>query len=242
MDFLGNDRFLGGVHVGYARTHLSLDDDLGGGNADNYFASAYGTWLGKSGYLEGTLAYSRHQYDNRRKIEIGNIESTARSEHAGNAVSAQLGTGTVCPAGPWQLRPRASLLYTYLDQSGFTESGADSLNLHVEGHGAHSLKSELGMEIARPFRFGENLLVPEVGVAWEHDFGIDDRAITSSFEGLPGNTFTVARDNVEADSTRLHAGIVLVHGNRFLTALNFDAILHQNHTAHAVSGELRIAF
>ena len=221
---------------------MKTDDNVGEGNTDSYFASAYGTWTGEAGYLEGTLTAGLHQYQDERSIDIGTIHRTATSKHKGQTVSTGLGTGTILPAGNWQVQPRASLLYTYLYQPGFNETGADSLNMQVATRETHSLKSELGVQIARVFHLGENLLIPEVSAAWEHDFDVDDRKITTSFEGLPGSTFTVEQTDVPTESQRLHAGLILVHKKRFQTALSYDASFHKNYTAQGLSGEVRISF
>ena len=243
MDFVGYEHFQGGFHLGYTRTHLITDDNFAKSDTDSYFASAYGTWMNQAGYLEGTLTLGWHQYQDERNIDIGTIHRTATSKHKGQAVSTGLGTGTVLPWGRWQVQPRAALLYTFLNQPSFIETGADSLNMHVATRETHSLKSELGAQLARVFHLGEeNLLIPEISAAWEHDFDVDDRQITTSFEGLPGNTFTVQQTDVPTESGRLHAGLILVHKKRFQTSLSYDALLHKNYTAHGVSGEVRISF
>ncbi|MBS0539407.1 MAG: autotransporter outer membrane beta-barrel domain-containing protein, partial [Proteobacteria bacterium] len=95
--------------------------------------------------------------------------------------------------------PFARLQGSTTTQNGFTESGADSLNLTVAGQTTNSLRTtlgaDLGAELAR-MAFG-------VRLGWQHEHADTGRPMTASFAGAPGQAFTVTGATPQRDSAVL---------------------------------------
>jgi outer membrane autotransporter protein len=133
------------------------------------------------------------------------------------------------------------LQYTYLDEDGFQETGADSLNLQVGDRQTDDLVSELGMRIARVFEMNGANLIPEVGVAWSHNFNIDDRDITASFAGAPGTSFTVDSQDID-DGAVVDAGLTFVHKSGWSTAIRYIGEFREDFESNGIIGEIQYAF
>ena len=236
------NRLLTGVDFGYTKTHINVDDDQGNGSIDSYYASLYGTYLIERTYLEGVLSYSRHRYDNTRHIIVGSVDESADSKHDGNAVSVLVGGGTTFPYQKWELQPFTSLLYTYLSENSYEESGAGSLDMKVNNRQTSSLVSELGLRVAGAFPTANGRFIPEVSAAWQYDFDIDDRAITASLAGTPTAAFTVPGQGLERNSAILRGGISYVENGGVTFSWKYSADLGGDHTAQAVSGQISIPF
>jgi len=159
---------------------------VGDGSVKDVIGSLYGSYYWGNAYLEGVFSYGGERYHNHRHLSIGSIQRDALSSHNGDIYSVYLDAGYNVKAGNFDVVSFASLFYAHLDEDGFAESGADSLNLTVDRRRTDSLISELGIRVGHAFRLTNGSLIPEFSTAFSYDFDIDDRVITSSFAGSPG--------------------------------------------------------
>ena len=82
------------------------------------------------------------------------------------------------------MKPFATLDYTALYQKGFTESGADSLNLTVQGRHAHTLRSQVGLSAMRSFKMGhEGCFAPKVWISGINEATLIKHHYIANFEG-----------------------------------------------------------
>jgi outer membrane autotransporter protein len=241
-DCAPNDRLLAGVDLGYTKTHLDIDDAQGDGSFDSYYASLYGTYLIERSYLEAVLSYSRLRYENTREITVGSIDQSAQSDHDGNAFSLLVGGGRMFPHKQWVFQPFTSLLYTYLEEDSFGESGADGMDMKVDSHQTSSLISQLGLRVAGDIPTANGKLIPEVSAAWEYNFDIDNRDITASLTSSPTEPFTVPGQEIDRNSAVLRAGITYIGKGGITTSLKYSADLGGDHSSQALSGQISIPF
>jgi outer membrane autotransporter protein len=242
FDFVLTDRLVAGFGFDYAYTDIDLAANAGDGKIRSTGGSLYGTYFSDRTYVEGVLSYAKQEYDNDRNIVIGPIRRTADSDHDGNAFSAFLSGGYDFHLTDWTLGPFASLQYIYLDEEGFEESGAGSINLEVDDRQTQSLVSELGLRVARVFKTDNGSLIPEISAAWNHDFDIDDRDITASFVSSPGASFTIEGQDIKSNGATFGAGITFIHKSGFTTSLKYNGEFREDYRAHGVIGEIRFVF
>jgi fibronectin-binding autotransporter adhesin len=82
--------------------------------------------------------------------------------------------------------PCASIDYFYHDRDSFTESGADSLNLHVSSTGNRTLRTHLGMNISKDIQTtNSTAITPSLRVGWAREYPLDDRGIEASLGDQP---------------------------------------------------------
>ena len=240
-DFALNEQFAAGAGFGYAATNIDLDSNFGSTDLDSFFGSVYGTYYTKKFYLEGVFSYGRHSYDNRRRISIGEIRDVAESDYDADAYSASLEAGYDFSFGNWDLRPFASLLYTHLDEEGFRETGADSLDMQIEDNQTDSLSSELGVRLSRSFEMEKGILTPEFTAAWQKDYDSDRHEMAVSFAGEPTGLTVEGRER--SDSALLGAGVSFTsHGGGVSVSLQYDGEIAEDFSSHSLFGQIRIPF
>ena len=242
MDYALSETWLAGLSFGYSSNDLNFDTNAGDGDIDSYFGSLYTGWYHDAFYLESVLTYGSQAYDNKRNVVVGATRLTAHSDHDGNLYSAYLGSGYNFGDDIWQIGPFVSLEYLYLDEDGFEEKGAGVLNLIVDDRQTDALISQLGVRAARYFDTGLGALVPELSLAWLYDFDIDDRVITSSFAGASGDAFSITGQEVEQNGVVVGAALTLMQVNGIESSLSYSGEFRDGYDAHALIGQIRIAF
>ena len=242
FDYALTDNLLAGAGAIFTGTEIDHDDDAGEGAVQSKGLSFYGSYSPEPMYVEAGFSYAAQEYDNERKVVVGPIQRTAVSDHDGDAFSVFAGVGLEREIRKWTVMPFASLEYICLDEDGYEESGADSLNLIVDSRQTQSLVSELGLSVGRVFEVKQGKVVPEVRGAWNYDFGIDDRDITASFEGSPGASFTIEGQDAGEHGLTVGAGISFLHKGGWGVGLKSDGEFREDYSAGGVAGEFRFTF
>jgi len=242
IDYLLGNRTIIGVSGGYSYTDIDLDSNNGSGTINSNFASLYGSYFTKEMYLETSLAYSWQRFSNNRNVVVGSLQNTAHSDHDGNAFAASLEGGYNFDLGKLLVQPIAALQYINLEEDGFTETGAGSVNLIIDDRSTESLTSDLGLRFAKVFPTDFGSLIPELRVTWKHDFEIDDQVITAAFKGAPNVTFDVPGQDMDSEAATVSVGMTLIQKNGFSTNLKYDAELRDGYSSNGLFGELRYAF
>jgi outer membrane autotransporter protein len=132
------------------------------------------------------------------------------------------------------------LHYASLDEEEFEETGAGGIDLIVEDRRTESLVSELGLRVGRPIETNLGLLMPQLSIAWAHDFNVDDRKITARFADSPSTAFTVKGSDIESDAVRLGGFLTLTGSNELAVSAGFNAELREN--SSDVSGLIKLQF
>jgi outer membrane autotransporter protein len=218
VDRAFGEQFVAGLNAGYSYTDIDFDWNRGDSQIEAIHGSLYGTWVTENAYVDGTLSYARQDYSNRRRLVIGAIERTARSDHKANVFGAQFGGGYGFDLHGFGLRPFANLSYVLLDEEDFSESGAGALNLSVDDRTTHSLVSELGVRVARAFQPEIGTFVPYLSAAWKYDYNIDDRTIRSGLAGAPGTSFAVDGQSIKQNGALVGAGVLFFREHFTLSA------------------------
>ena len=242
MDYALSETWLAGLSFGYSSNDLSFDANAGDGDIDSYFGSFYTGWYDDAFYLESILTYGSQQFDNKRNVVVGATRYTARSDHDGNLYSAYLGSGYDFGDDAWKVGPFVSLEYLYLDEDGFEEEGAGVLNLMVDDRQTEALLSYLGFRAQGVIDTDVGHLIPELSVAWLHDFDIDDRVVTSSFAGAPGDAFSITGQEVEQNGLVVGASLTLMQAGGFQSSIAYSGEFRDGYDAHALIGQIRFAF
>jgi len=244
---LGVDVALGerlhlGTGVEWANADVDLDGDRGNASIGSTSWLLYGTWAGRQAYVEGAFSLGQETFANRRLVTGGATDFFAQSDHDGRALSALVGGGYRLPVAEWNVTPRADLLYVRLKEDGFRESGADNSVLIVSERTTESLASDLGVRVSRPFRLSTGFLVPDIGLAWGHDFDIGDRQIVAAFAGAPGVPFAVEAPQAARNWASSDAGVAFTSDDGFAAGLRYRGEFRSESRTHTVLGELRLSF
>ena len=229
-----------GIGFGFADTQIDLDSNFGSGDIDSFLASVYGTYFIDRAYLEGVFTYGDHRYDNNRRISIGAIQDYTKSDHDADAYSVLIEAGYDFSGYNWAIQPFASLFYTYLDEEGFQESGAGSLDMHIDNRQTDRLTSELGFRVSQSFKTSKGILTPEFNIAWQYDYDVDRYSMPISFTGVPAEINVDGRE--QSSSALLGAGLSFTSDSGITASLEYNGEIAHKFTTHGVFGQIRIPF
>ncbi|HEV7736839.1 MAG TPA: autotransporter-associated beta strand repeat-containing protein, partial [Chlamydiales bacterium] len=189
-----------GVMGAYSYSDVHVQQSRAQGHIDSYYGAVYAMLCNRWAFLDLACIGGYNHFDASRKIKFGvpnltPIDRHARTKHGGWNADLHLDGGVIID--PWQvieIRPFFALDGLMVHESSFQETGAQSLNLHVDKSNNRMLRSEAGINLSKCLRTRYVKLIPEVGasVVWE-TFGSGD-TYRSNLVGEPGS-FVVKNPN-----------------------------------------------
>ena len=240
IDHRISDEFIAGLSAGYIHTRLDFERMADKGSSDSYKAALYGNYSAGSWYTDGILSYASNSYETDRVITVGGITRTAKGDFNGQELAAYIEEGYVLTCKKFFIRPMAAIQVTHIRMDDYTETGAGALNLAVKSRSVDSYLGSVGLRVSRPVKKSDNLFIsPEVRMNWTHEFSNDDRAIKTSFAGVPGSSFVVAGDKPVRNNVILGLGINALFKESFNFYINYDVSLSRDYTDHALVCGLR---
>ena len=183
-------------------------------------------------------------FQTRRAIEFGSVDRTARANPNSGQFSAALNLGKDFEIGKFTLGPIVGAQYTYAGIGGFTESGAESLDLALGQQNANSLRTNLGARLAYNWEVGAKVtLIPELRGFWMHEFLNNPRNISSALDGGSSSSFDYETSAPYRNSVFGGAGISAKFADRWTASVfynvNFGA---EGYTNNIISTSLNFAF
>ena len=167
----------------------------------------------------GLMGYSDFQYTSTRQINFGSpsagyINRQAQGRWQSDGLVAAIGGGYEQKLGPLVFTPGVLFSYAYQLQQGINETGANSLNLHVDAAQASSMILAPGFQLEAPIPLKKGLiLTPKAFASWEHDFLANynqNRQVTASFANVPEpGSLTVLGMNRGPNAVNVEAGVEL---------------------------------
>jgi outer membrane autotransporter protein len=125
----------------------------------------------------------------------------------------------------------------------FTEDPIGQITLAVDDRDEWSLRSELGARVSRIITSETSSLqvVPEVRLAWSHEYLDDDRNLHASFTGVPA-TFSTDGDSPARNGLVVGAGLTLMFGERLSLYAHYNGDIRDDVNDHAGSVGARFRF
>lgn len=166
-------------------------------DSNTYSGGIWGIYRpGDAWKITGLLGYMNLQYDSSRTISFGGINRNAWTNWSGNGFTTAIDvqydwvlSGNKADRNAVRIKPNTYLSYSLHSQGDITESGADSLNLAINGHTADSLIYGLGLTLETPVQLARSTrLIPRFSIGYEYDFNGDaneEHQLTASFADVP---------------------------------------------------------
>jgi uncharacterized protein with beta-barrel porin domain len=181
-----------GLGFGYARSKINGDTFDASTDFDTYQATAYighedGPW-----FVNGSASIGWNEYSSMRHIVFPGVDRTANADYSGQDYTAFASTGFHLSAQEFTITPLASLQYTRMHISGYTESDAGDIDLKVDSQNYDFLESGLGVKVERYFSSddGRTSFVPEGHFNWFHEFSNPELEQTAEFTAAGSSSFT----------------------------------------------------
>jgi outer membrane autotransporter protein len=243
-DYRLSENFAAGLFAGYEYSYAKYD---GGSSTRGNSAlfGLYGSYTHEDGYYADAIVSGGYTgFQTRRSIEFGTIDRTASADPNSGQFSAALNLGKDFEIGKFTLGPIIGAQYTYAGIGGFTETGAESLDLALGQQNANSLRTNLGARLAYNWEVASNItLIPEVRGFWMHEFLNNPRNISSTLDGGNGPSFDYETTAPYRDSVFGGAGISAKIGDRWSGSVfynvNFGA---EGYTNNIISTSLGFSF
>ena len=166
-------------------------------NSNSYAAGLCANYRPHTAWkLTALLGYMNLQYSSNRQIAFGGLNRTAKANWAGNGFTSALAveydwifSNNKSNPNAIRLKPNTYLSYSLHSQGNITETGADSLNLSINGHTADSLIYGIGFTLETPLQLASNTrLIPRFSLGYEYDFNgnsNEEHQLSSSFAQVP---------------------------------------------------------
>lgn len=214
VDYRFSDSFTGGVALSYGDTEADFDLDAGELEAKAVTISAYGLWtLSERLQVTGLVAYGRIDYDSDRDIFYNEdpgvvIDRTARASTDGDQWEGTLTLSYLMSGRDgWSYGPSLALSGRTLELDGFTESGADGLNLAFGKQSADSFQVILGFDVSRAVSTESGILSPYARVQSVYETLDNRRSVAVRYAADTTGFFPGARLTTSApDRLRFLAG------------------------------------
>ncbi|NKE47488.1 autotransporter domain-containing protein [Roseomonas frigidaquae] len=232
----------GGVALGFLRGTVDGDGGTGEVRLDSYQASLYGVYAPPTDatvkpFIDATLGTGLSRYDSRRDIAFGTLSRRAQGDSDGTDVTAEAGFGVTTRLEGVDLEPRAFLRWDRIARGGFTESGAESLNLTVDGRTADALRAGIGVSAARTLSLGEGFrLRPEARIGYAREL---QDGLGRSTHRLGGAAFSVESARTGQDALTAGIGATAYRGDRFAVVADYDLLRSSGGTEHVLTLGLR---
>lgn len=233
FDHWFDNNLLLGISLGYSETRA---DDV---DIHSFQGAIYGRWLLNHGrYLDGSISVGRHQSDSERLIIVGNNISQAQADYNidTRGMALELGQDFTLD-NVVKLTPFASIQYTHLDRESFNESGAGEANLAVDDDWQESLRSLLGVKVAKSFtRTSGKQWDVDASLAWVHEFADSTANTNAAFATAPAFHFKTAGPELNRDRAQIGLGVAtkLSHNSSIRVGYQGEiASTDQDHSAYA---------
>ncbi len=233
-----------GVGGGIAVTDL---DESAFGNKTtlhDYQGTLYFTYDTNSWFVDGGFSFGWNRYDGTRQISFPSVNRTAGAKYDGQEYSGFAVAGYQYYSHCFELTPLASVLYTHLNINDYTETGANSLDLHINRQQYDFVESGLGAKVAYFVKWHCGLFIPEVHSLWLHDFIDDTLNVTASFTGLgaAGGSFVNTGPTIDRDTWNIGGSLTYLFNSTFSIQLVYDYERSSTHFDHQGMVELAIDF
>jgi outer membrane autotransporter protein len=164
---IGENWVIGGGGA-FDRTDLVLHLGRGSGSADRYLGSLYCDFMAHNFYI-GLSGYGGWD-DNEmtRHIHFPTLILPAKGKFDGLEAAVELATAYLWGAPACLLYPYATCDFFYAHFNGFSESGADGVDLTVGARGVGTIRSEAGiaLQIQDTNRYETICVSPTFALGW----------------------------------------------------------------------------
>lgn len=243
-DYRLSDHVAAGVSLGYLRGHASLYAPASGTVDDQsmrygLYAARFGDGFHANLYLGG----ASHFFSTRRGIVFGGLSRMATANATGHEFNLDASLGYDWRTSDWGIfSPFAGLDYDRLMIGSFQETGADSLNLAVDGQTSQSMRSSVGLRYSEDFNTDFMLATPYLSGGWRHEFMRQTQPITARLASGASSSFSVASGDFARDGTLVGAGLVLNKGREIEIKLDYLGDFRSHYVESAYNASLRFKF
>jgi outer membrane autotransporter protein len=206
-----------------------LDGNLFQGNL---YANYYWT---DNFYLSGIASIGGGDNISQRNIVIpGFTNRTANGDFGSMTYGVSLGGGYNFPIGALTITPNGRVEYHRVSASGFTENGAQGLDLTYGSTGQNTILSFLGVQGSYAISTSWGVISPTGRLEWAHQYNNGSSTVSVAYSNDPSllSAFTLPGDRNTSDYGDIGVGVSLQFAGNLSAFVNYDALVGLNHTSY----------
>lgn len=267
IDAVGNQRV--GFAAAYTRGNVTNSGNTVNNRADinSFMAAAYGSWAMDDWYLNGMLGFGRNTYQTYRRL----IEHASSGNHDSWQFSSRVDAGMpILFSDNLTFTPLATLDYTHLNESGYTENGDTTVkvfdstgfnqvivnglpqfkqasaptNLVVESRDFDSIRGGVGAKAIYRLQEKDWAAELELHGLFRHEFGDLAQDSRARFV-VGGNSFASPGIQPERNSLLLGGSVSLTgddEDDQLTLLTSYDAELREKYLGQIVTLNVRYDF
>jgi autotransporter-associated beta strand protein len=190
-DYRLNPELVVGLGGGWTSGTQWVSGFAGQAYINTFSGLLYASWTPGALYLDGTAGYANSRTDMTRIVAIpGLAPRIAQGQTSANQFLGQVEIGyklALPTRAPTSVAPFVQLQGSTTNQHGFTESGANSLDLVVGAQTTNSLRTTLGADFAAHLPIADHSVNFDFRLGWLHEYADTGRPMNASFAGAPGS-------------------------------------------------------
>ncbi len=200
---------------------------------NSYQATVYGSYDYGKYFIDAQVGLAYNGYSGHRFINVGAVERTAVSDYSGYQVSGLIEVGREMSL-PKKVKftPIIGLGYTHVGIPEYSETGAGTSNLNVNGQDYDILNTSIRGEFRRTYEMPIGNFTPEVKLGYNYE--AFDNAIQniSAFSG-GGSTFETVGFDPENHSFLAGAGMAFESTDNFDFIASYDLVSKTDYKSHS---------
>jgi outer membrane autotransporter protein len=241
------DSFRMGVTAGYTTGTQWVSGFDGLGRTDTFQVGLYGGFAQDKVYADGLIGYAYSWNQMWRNIPIPGLPlRTAQGRTGASQWYGQLETGYRFDLGTNAnafITPFARLQAYTGTQNGFTETGAQSLNLTVAQQTTNSLRSVIGAQLGGSMDLGwREKLAMQLRLGWSHEYADVGRPVTATLAGAPAMPFTTFGVTPQRDGVVLGLSANTAIAEATSVYLRYEGDISAQDSAHAITAGVRMTW
>ena len=236
-----------GVTAGYTTGTQWTQGFSGQGTTDTFLAGLYGNYRMDKVYADAVVGYGYSYNRMWRQIFIPGLQQrTAQGSAGANQWYGQIEGGYRVDIGTTAdayITPFVRLQGYTGAQNGFTETGAQSLNLTVAGQTTNSLRSVIGAQFGGAIDLGwREKLALQFRLGWSHEYADTARPVTATLAGAPLMPFTTYGVAPTRDGALVGFSANTAMADGASVYLRYEGNISGQDSAHALTAGVRMSW
>jgi outer membrane autotransporter protein len=213
--------------------------NLGDVDVDTGLGGLYATYWNQGFYVNGGVYSGHNTYSSSRQELTGGLASGSAS---GYEVSTFVDMGYDFHFRNFSFGPVFAAQYTNVHIDSFTERGS-FLPLNIHSDSEESWRTDLGIRAYYSWQVGKITVIPNLWIAWEHEYKESSLPISFNSPNLPGVRVTAFGPDVGHDSFIINAGGGVQLTPRVSVYVGYQGQLGRtNYEANGITGTFSFSF
>lgn len=247
LDRAFSESFRAGITVGSSAGTQWVSGFSGQGNTATVQFGLYGSYADGPVHADALFGYAYSNNRMTRQIVVPGLQPrTAWGQAGANQFFGQLEAGYRFDIGTRAdayVTPFARLQAYTGTQNGFTETGAQSLDLSVAQQTTNSLRSVIGAQFGMAMDMGwREKLAMQFRLGWSHEYADITRPVTAALAGAPAAPFTTFGLSPTRDGVLLGFGASTAVAEATSLYLRYEGTVAGQDSSHGLTAGVRMTW